>query len=88
VLLGEPPSTNGIDTGAANHTLRTAPILTGDAVDSLPTHVAPQRAVYGRIIAQHILGFPVKPVSPVVYINSNTPFSGLVCGVQVCVFLS
>lgn len=82
-LLGEKHDENTIDeSAAANHTRQTAPVLTGDAVDILGDTVVPQRAVYGRILSQHITGCPQMPVSPKLYINSNAPFSALVCGVQ------
>jgi hypothetical protein len=85
-LLGSHPSeeSRGIDeSGAGDHTLLTAPIFTGDAVQALSKEITPQLAVYGRIISQHVPGFPDRTVSPKLYINSNTPFSALVCGVQV-----
>ncbi|EKM56166.1 uncharacterized protein PHACADRAFT_145298 [Phanerochaete carnosa HHB-10118-sp] len=67
---------------ATGHAFRTAPVFTGDALDALGPAVLPQRAVYGRVVSQRADGFPSSPVSPVLYINTNAPFSGLVCGLQ------
>lgn len=77
---------------ASDHSLRTAPILSGDAASLLGPDLIPQRAVYGRILRQVIDGDEQgAPVQPQVYINSNAPFSAVVCGLQVrvwaCVFL-
>jgi hypothetical protein len=43
----------------------------------------PQRAVYGRVLAQHVPGCAPDVTLPKLYVNSNAPFSALVCGVQV-----
>lgn len=66
-----------------DHTLRMAPVLTGDALHLLGTGFIPQRALYGRVISQRGEGFRARPTNPKIYINTNTPFSALVCGVQV-----
>lgn len=66
-----------------NHALRTAPVFTGDALHLLGTGVMPQRALYGRVIAQKGANFEANPNSQKMYINTNAPFSALVCGVQV-----
>lgn len=68
---------------AINHSHRTAPILTGDAARILGNTVVPQRAVYGRLLSQHIDGVEQLPTTPKLYINSNAPFSAVVCGLQV-----
>ncbi|KAI0314555.1 hypothetical protein OF83DRAFT_1136202 [Amylostereum chailletii] len=80
-LLGDDPS---LDTTASynTHAFRTSPVFTGDALHELGDNIMPQRAVYGRVLAQHAAGFPEKPTSPQLYINTNAPFSALVCGVQ------
>ncbi|THG98001.1 hypothetical protein EW026_g4117 [Hermanssonia centrifuga] len=72
----------GDDEGGTQHALRTAPVFTGDAFDLLGPGIMPQRALYGRVISQHAPHFPTKPLSPKIYINTNAPFSALVCGVQ------
>jgi hypothetical protein len=82
-LLGDPPQEGGVDSSASAHTLRTAPVLTGDAYRALGSDVIPQCALYGRVITQHAPGFDDTVESPEVLINSNAPFSAVVCGVQV-----
>lgn len=65
-LLGE-HSTNseGIDEYAGvGHIQRTAPVLTGDAITILGDNIIPQRAVYGRVLAQHVSGCPPLSSSP------------------------
>lgn len=80
------PSSSSFDLQASDHSLRTAPILSGDAAALLGPDIVPQRAVYGRILSQVIdsQGDEQRPVEPQVYINSNAPFSAVVCGLQVC----
>lgn len=75
----------GPDPAQQNHTdsARFAPIVTADALSGLDPQTVPQKALYGRIISQNASRFPVQPVSPKLYVNTNTPFSGLICGVQV-----
>lgn len=88
--LLELPSSSAADE-ADTHALRTAPIVTSDALFHLGQGVIPQRAVYGRLVAQHAPGFPTqcradrkgKGGAGKVYVNTNAPFSALVCGVQV-----
>lgn len=63
------------------HEIKNAPIFTADALPSLRTQ-CPQRAVLGSILSQHALGFPGMTEKRQVYININTPFSSVVCGVQ------
>lgn len=74
-----------VASSANNHALRTAPIITGDALAETTGHIFPQRALYGRVIAQHTKSGaqPDEVISPKLYVNTNTPFSALVCGVQV-----
>ncbi|GJE88165.1 hypothetical protein PsYK624_042480 [Phanerochaete sordida] len=76
LLGGDTPQTSD----AAAHAFRTAPVFTGDALDTLGPAILPQRAVYGRVLEQHANGFPAVPAAPVLYINTNTPFSGLGTG--------
>ncbi|VDC07734.1 unnamed protein product [Peniophora sp. CBMAI 1063] len=87
-LLALPSSTTA--DSANTHALRTAPIITSDALIHLGPGVIPQRAVYGRLLSQHAPGFPsqcradrkAKGGAGKVYVNTNAPFSALVCGVQ------
>lgn len=71
------------DQNATDHSFRTAPILSGDAAEILGPDVVPQRAVYGRILSQLIDGEEQLAIVPKLYINSNAPFSAVVCGLQV-----
>lgn len=84
-LLSEEPVPGGGAASANGHSMRTAPIFTGDVLDEMTHHVFPQRALYGRVTSQHTVSGSQsdKLVSPKLYINSNAPFSALVCGVQV-----
>ena len=81
-LLGDEPLED--ESAGSMHAFRTAPIFTGDAFAVLGSSILPQRALYGRVIAQRAPSFPVKLTTPKLYINTNAPFSALVCGVQVC----
>jgi hypothetical protein len=71
------------DDAAGEHSTKTAPVLTEDALRTLGPSVFPQRASYGRVVEQHVEGMLRKPDLPGMYINTNAPFSALVCGVQV-----
>lgn len=82
-LLGDDPSISEEGSAAMNHARRTAPVLTGDALSILGSNLIPQRALYGRIISQHSQGIPERATIPQIYINTNAPFSAVVCGVQV-----
>ncbi len=82
-LLGADGSLENDSDSAANHSLRTAPVFTGDAFNVLGPNILPQRALYGHLISQHVPNFPGQGKSRKVYINTNSPFSALVCGVQV-----
>jgi hypothetical protein len=73
----------GNNAQAADHSIRTAPIFTRDALDVVGEGVLPQRALYARVLGQHSPGFPTILMDPKLYINTNAPFSALVCGVQV-----
>ena len=78
-VFGSVPSTET----TTNHTFKTAPVITGDAFEALGAQCIPQKAVYGALYSQHGVGAAALIRSPKVYINMNTPFSALVCGVQV-----
>lgn len=71
------------DQNAADHSFQTAPILSGDAAEILGPDIVPQLAVYGRILSQLIDGEEQLAIVPKLYINSNAPFSAVVCGLQV-----
>jgi hypothetical protein len=68
-----------------DHADRTAPVFTKEALDVLGEDVLPQRALYGSILAQRATGLPetLEPSKAKLYVNTNSPFSGVVCGVQV-----
>ncbi|KAF8518615.1 hypothetical protein JB92DRAFT_3112943 [Gautieria morchelliformis] len=79
-LLGGDSNGDEFDTnGEANHAHITAPMVTGDVCDAMGSTIFPQRAVYGSILDAST-GVQVK--SRKLYINTNSPFSGIVCGVQ------
>jgi hypothetical protein len=84
-LLGPEPSPDDASsqTNSHDHAVVTAPILTGDALDILGMAMFPQRALYGRVVSQHGNGVPTRPENSRLFINTNAPFSALVCGVQV-----
>jgi hypothetical protein len=83
-LLGEEPVDGGNDIfDIRDHSLVTSPIVTGDVLATLGRDVFPQTALYGRILSQHAYELPLKPQDVRLFINSNAPSSGLVCGVQV-----
>lgn len=71
---------------SSNHSTRTAPIFTSEALDILGQTVIPQRAVYGSVISSHCQSHSV-PTSferpSKLYVNTNAPFSAVVCGLQV-----
>ena len=78
-LLSTRHALRGESTGSA-HALKTAPIFTGDALQSLGEGTFPQRALYGSILAQKVQNFPVHPLNDKLYINTNAPFSALEIG--------
>jgi hypothetical protein len=65
-----------------DHAVVTAPVITGDALNTLGPHSFPQTALYGRVISQHGEGLSRKSVDGRIFVNTNAPFSALVCGVQ------
>lgn len=70
----------------ADHSVITAPVFTSDALRAVGEESLPQRALYGRVVSQHAAGFPEYVENAKIYVNTNAPFSGLVCGVQVRLF--
>lgn len=88
-LLGNDGGDGESDAVSANvGPLQTSPVFTGDALQAAGHEDAPQRAVYGRVLSQHADGFLPEVDSPKLFINTDEPFSALVCGVQVRFFLS
>jgi hypothetical protein len=88
-LLSHEPSDSSVEGGrGTDHAVRTASIFTRDALDVVGDAVFPQRALYASILSQHSPGFPdtITPAKAKVYINTNAPFSGVICGVQVRLF--
>jgi len=79
-LLGEEFTTLGEDGFLAKREVQNAPIFTGDAFEIAGSEAFPQRAIYGRLLGSSDGGLGH---SPKVYVNTNIPFSGVVCGVQV-----
>ncbi|KAF8651052.1 hypothetical protein AX16_004915 [Volvariella volvacea WC 439] len=67
---------------AMDHIYKNAPVLTGDAAKILGPHAVPQRAVYGRILSQVIDGEQQSVDIPKLYVNTNAPFSAVICGLQ------
>jgi hypothetical protein len=80
--LGSSHDSRGV---GSNHAVRTAPVFTKEVLDVVGNSVLPQRALYGSILAQRATGFPeiLDPFKAKLYVNTNSPFSGVVCGVQV-----
>jgi hypothetical protein len=86
-LLGDGSPGDGFPGDVGHHALKTAPIFTEDVLHAVGPAVFPQRAFYGRVVSQHVDGLPGKTGLPGVYVNTNAPFSALVCGVQVSTFV-
>ncbi|KAA1098105.1 hypothetical protein PGT21_028460 [Puccinia graminis f. sp. tritici] len=72
--------TNTLDS-TLEHSTRNAVLVTGEAEKS-SAGLFPQRAVVGSIVGQYAHGFPRITANPKLYLNVNTPFSTLICGVQ------
>jgi len=81
ILLDQisPDSQNLVET----HDISTAPLITRDAFE-LAHHAKShtQYGVMGRMISTHFKSTVHVPVDPRLYLNTNAPFSALVCGVQ------
>jgi hypothetical protein len=77
------PDEDGLRVDTHDHAVVTAPVFTGDVLDALGTNSFPQRALYGRVVAQHGAGMAKRADDSRLFINTNAPFSALVCGVQV-----
>ncbi|EIN14675.1 hypothetical protein PUNSTDRAFT_140908 [Punctularia strigosozonata HHB-11173 SS5] len=68
--------------GHRDHATITAPVFTGEALALAGESTFPQHALYGRVLAQEATGFAPTIQFSEVLVNSNAPFSALVCGVQ------
>lgn len=72
---------------AKSHSFKTAPILTRDALNACHrdnlVDVFPQRGLLGSVLSMNRQGSAHKSNDPRLYVNLDTPSSGLICGVQV-----
>lgn len=71
---------------AGNHSVRTAPVFTSEALNALGPGIIPQRAVYGSLLFSYggnSLGSTESTLPSKLYVNTNAPFSAVVCGLQV-----
>lgn len=80
---------------AGDHSVRTAPVFTSEALAVLGEGVMPQRAVYGSVLSAHGGGSDDEEMvqgrgkegkrerESRLYMNTNAPFSAVVCGLQV-----
>lgn len=65
------------------HDLSTAPLITKEAYDiGGYARAASQYGVMGRVISTHSKFSFDMPADPRLYLNTNAPFSAIVCGVQ------
>ncbi|KAH9951839.1 hypothetical protein B0H21DRAFT_818261 [Amylocystis lapponica] len=79
-LLGDATTEHVREDG---HELKNAPILTRDAYVAAAVSARPsQYGVLGSLLSIHNKVTRDVPNDPRLYINTNTPFSALVCGVQ------
>ncbi|RDB22698.1 hypothetical protein Hypma_010340 [Hypsizygus marmoreus] len=66
-----------------SHDLSTAPLFTRDAYTSAEySTIASQYGLLGRVISTHFKSSVDTPADPRLYLNTNAPFSAVVCGVQ------
>jgi hypothetical protein len=90
-LMGQPVATDDYEKRMKDHNTITAPIITQDVFRILGDNVYPQKVLYGQVLSQTLHGTtePEQLQSSKLYVNSNTPFSAVICGVQVgtCTFL-
>jgi hypothetical protein len=64
-----------------DHAVRTAPVFTREVLDVVyKDNIFPQRSLYGTVLASKDTNDRAETS---LYINTNHPFSGVVCGVQV-----
>ncbi|KAG6903380.1 hypothetical protein C0995_013133 [Termitomyces sp. Mi166 len=65
------------------HDLSTAPLITKEAYDGGGyLRSSSQYGVLGRVLSTHQKSLCERPEDPRLYLNTNAPFSALVCGVQ------
>lgn len=80
LLSDGPSSTKG---RSKEHELRTAPIITRDAYVAAGYHdQATQYGVLGRTMNIFNGSVSYSPIDPRLYVNTNAPFSAVICGVQ------
>ncbi|EIN11566.1 hypothetical protein PUNSTDRAFT_131729 [Punctularia strigosozonata HHB-11173 SS5] len=72
----------GSKTRYHDHATITAPLFTGEALSLAGETVFPQYALYGHVIEQEAPGFASTIQVSQVFVNSNSPFSAVICGVQ------
>lgn len=71
---------------AGSHSIRTTPVFTSEALAAIGPDVIPQRAVYGSVLSSSegdLSGEAGLAQSSKLYVNTNAPFSAVVCGLQV-----
>ncbi|KAL7415760.1 hypothetical protein BDY24DRAFT_382124 [Mrakia frigida] len=82
-LLGDDEDVEGT---CGRHETITAPIFSHDALETYSEEVQqrdfPQYGLFGRLLETHSRVHAKKPESPFLYLNSNTPLSAVICGVQ------
>lgn len=80
-LLHDNPS--DLKVRSKEHEIRTAPIITRDAyvAAGYREHTS-QYGVLGRTISVFNGPAPYSPLDPRLYVNTNAPFSAVICGVQ------
>ncbi|KAF6762364.1 hypothetical protein DFP72DRAFT_878655 [Ephemerocybe angulata] len=68
----------------SNHDLKTAPIFTREALALLSSKskISAQYGVLGKTIGIYDTDKVYAPADPRLYINTNAPFSAIICGVQ------
>ena len=68
--------------GSPQHELKTAPLFTRDAFSAAP-YLFPHRGFIASVLRQNRTGLARLPNDSRLYVNTQTPFSAVVCGVQV-----
>ncbi|KAI6105717.1 hypothetical protein EDD17DRAFT_308389 [Pisolithus thermaeus] len=80
-LLHDNPS--NLKARSKEHEVRTAPIITRDAYVAAGYHEqTSQYGVLGRTMSIFNGLTPYTPLDPRLYVNTNAPFSAVICGVQ------
>ncbi|KAG1817521.1 uncharacterized protein BJ212DRAFT_1349680 [Suillus subaureus] len=66
-----------------DHELQTAPLITREAyITARYKKHSTQYGVMGQVLSIHSKSSAYVPVDPRLYVNTNTPFTAVVCGVQ------